>query len=196
MKGKMEKAPNHFVVVSYAPLLWPEPDLQEPIDPSDTAKLEKILKQITVVRNDAKAVAWTTDHEPVFLMKQAVKIAEHMRDWSEGKPKDWFKVNWAKHDNGRYVLTIQPRYKPSLERFRARLAMYGIFASPEDKYTMLFRPIFFESKEGSTAFDRLKMERWSARVGFIQNLKDKPYWLDTFEITRDQTILNLIKDSK
>lgn len=182
-----------FIIISYAPLLWTL-DLQEPIDPNDAAKIDEVQKQMNAaVKNSAEAVAWTVNHEPVFLMDRAAEIVKHAKMWSEGRPRDWFRINWAQHDDGRYVLMIQPQYEPSKERFRARLAMYGHYADPKAKYMMLFAPVFFESQVRSATFDKIKKSEWWARVGFVQNLKDEPIWLDEFKIVGDQSILRLIK---
>ena len=137
--------PTSVVVVSYVPLLTGEPGRTVAVgDPGITA----LLRQADdCPSGHVEACLWLadgTDVMPIFMMEKAHAIADHLSEWAEGNPDEWFSLYFAER-LGRYVATLFPNINRSITRFKvARIAFYEEVITARD-YSVLFRPLCFVS---------------------------------------------------
>lgn len=138
--GKKREEKPEFSLISYSPLLWSE------------AGKERVALQSVLSNNDigrVESCLWAADTDgaayPVFIMKQAEAIREHLIAWSEEKPAEWFDL--AVVDLGdRYAVVLWPRLYRSVERFKtAWLNSHSEFLPSDHELKILFRPLNFVS---------------------------------------------------
>ena len=169
-----------YVVISYVPLLVPTKDMSMPIDASDKAALEKFSKMMEGSHNNvADGLAWTINSEPVFIIKDALKIAKHIEVWTESDPANWFDLWWYEKD-GRYSVTLMPRIQQSIDRFRARMKLhFGQKIDKDARFNVLFQPIQFVSDVvgPTTTFHKVKDHVPElVKVGFMEYCE--PYFIN------------------
>jgi len=137
--------PSRVAIVSYMPLLTGEPGRCMSVDDPE---LSELLRQgDDCPSGHIEACLWVADGEdvmPVFIREQAHAIADHLSEWSEDKPGEWFALCFAEQE-GRYVAILFPDINRSIARFRvARLHYYEEIVTAKD-YQVLFRPLCFVS---------------------------------------------------
>lgn len=133
--------PGRVMIVSYMPLLTGEPGRTIS---ADDPELSEMLRQADECPGGhIEACLWAADGEhvtPVFIMDKAHAIADHLSEWSEERPGEWFALCFAERE-GRYAAILFPNINQSVARFRvARLHCYEEIVTAKD-YQVLFRPL-------------------------------------------------------
>lgn len=181
-------------MISYVPLLRPD---NRYIDAKD--EMTKTLKDLDNVDNFADGLAWTTDNEPVFIMKNAKAIAEHIEEWSEYEVDKWFTLQWYRNEKG-YVICLMPNVKMTVDRYKTTYKLLNGVDLPDAKLTVVFKPIIFRCKDTNT-FDKVNPTK--IRIGFIDPEAvdtSEPHWLsdgDRFYFTyvNDEYMQSLLEDA-
>lgn len=145
--------PIRYVVVSYFPLLTGEAGGTININDGNLSAFMSSLEALP--SGGAECCLWV-DHEsgprPILVMDQADAIYDHLVAWSEGAPAEWFKLVLMR-DSGKYLISLAPDVKKSIERFNtARHMNTGYPVPPDAAYNVLFRCVYFVSGS-SNAFD-------------------------------------------
>jgi hypothetical protein len=209
-----------IVLISYVPLLVGDP--MQLIPPERTAELMEGLDQLP--SGAAEACLWfkhnvksDTDYEmrPVFLMKDADNIVEHLKMWAEGKPTEWFHFH-LRQKNKRYAFALMPDFDRSISRHSIAFQMRTGYPVPKNtRWTFVFRAIHFTSgPENMFLPDRQRLAD-PTEVGFldiskvdplnldesIQKLDDAEVkWLGPFKLASNKDVLpcldSLIEDAK
>jgi len=188
-----------YIIISYVPLMAP-PDPQDMfLNKDNVSNVEAILKDAEEVENSADALAWTIDHEPVFIIKHAELIAKHIEFWSEEDPTSWFTVNWY-YRSPKYAMVLMPNLEKSVERNKKNYKLLTGEEQPDDAdYKIIFKPINFSS-ENSKTFNQVKHTLpKETRVGFASDLEADIYWLGDgakFKIERndDEYMKSLLEE--
>jgi hypothetical protein len=173
--GLRSESPKRTIVVSYVPLLVGESGKAMAID---DPHLHEMLSKIDEGHDGhVHACLWMAEENgvfPVFLMKDAHAIADHLLAWAEGRPADWFALCFVEKQ-GRYVVGLFPNVSASVERFEvAHLIVHGDM-STADGYEIIFRPLTFVSGLNHT-FGRVKaMIPTTAIVGFVEPSEFDPH---------------------
>jgi hypothetical protein len=82
---------------------------------------------------------------PILVYDRAHEIAEHLVEWTEGDPGEWFRVHFHERD-GRYAIAIQPDLDKSIRRFRtAYFVAQGELLPPDISIKVMFQPLTFVS---------------------------------------------------
>jgi hypothetical protein len=177
-------------IISYVPLCNPIDGIQrfnENIPPEDFIK--KFGKEMDDANNAVSGVGWTLDHEPVFIMPDAIKVAKHLEEWCEGNVGEWFKLLWFK-DNDRYCLVLQPNLEKSIARQKLAYNIYTGKNYPDDaKYVLLFKPLTFVSSDNKLFNNIRDKIPTNVKIRFIENMDSKEYLLNS-------TIPFVYEDSK
>ena len=169
---------DKIIVISYVPMLAPPDPEHIFMQGSEIMNaINPILEDMDKVENMARAVMWTYDAEPIFMIKHARIVAKHIEFWSENDPTSWFEVHWAQQDS-RYALVLMPSIEKSIERFKNNYKTLKGEDIPENiGYQVLFKAISFASMNSDT-FNKIKNKLPDrTRVGFVENLQDEIYWL-------------------
>ena len=110
---------SRVVVVSYVPLLPPNSPIIS--SPGDQA-IHTVLQHVEACPDGhVEACLWVAKGDavmPVFVMERAHAIADHLTQWSEQRPDEWFSLCLVER-GGRYVAVLFPNLKESLNRFCA-----------------------------------------------------------------------------
>lgn len=160
------------ILVSYMPLLMPKGSLAS-INILETMsdKTHKDLLDSLGDNAHVEACLWTLDDKlksatPVFVMKNAHAIAEHLEEWAENNVDKWFKLAFAEND-GRYLVTLWPNLDESVARFKLRYLMEKEEFLEDMKYSLFFEPLRFISGV-SDMFANVKPKIGSkASIGFL-----------------------------
>lgn len=131
---------------------------------------------------------WTGDdsdgevkHTPVLLTENAKPLVDHLVEWSEFAPEDWFKL--LVYDDGvRYTVTLVPNIDESIKRWELA---YWIEHSKksESEYRVIYRPLQFGSGVGAVYHSAKKS--LSGKVGFLDLSEfsmDRPFDIDASKI--------------
>lgn len=168
------KRKESYLVLSYFPLLVGDPT--KVIDMKNISAFEELQKSLSSYEElgNASACLWCRYESrivPVFAMKKARQIAEHIRFWSQESgvgsgidhgPSSWFKLAVVK-EGGRFSLLLFPNIELSIKRFKT---LHGLPADlGEDKLVVLFKPLVFISN-GPGMLSKAKFVKESY-VGFI-----------------------------
>lgn len=144
-----------YICVSYVPLLrgapgtlmdavHPPPELQEAID-SDAG--------------DTPGCAWVAQDgkaAPILVMKDMDAVLDHLEQWAEGVPQQWFRLI-IKQVHERYVVCLMPDLKKSVERFKVAMKIFqGIDITDDASINIIFKPIIFVSSKVPTSYLRIK----------------------------------------
>lgn len=157
MKRKFKKANKEEKVafaccISYVPLLMGEPGVN--LTPYGTRELSKelkdLFKQIEEVNNVVPGCLWVSYKEikacPVFLLKRAKDIYDHIMLWSENKPEERFHLQYYVTKE-KYGVRLFPDPKKSIARFKeAWLIRQGELIPPETEIKLISKPLEFDSK--------------------------------------------------
>jgi hypothetical protein len=139
--------PLRVVVVSYFPMSPLSGSMEE---------LKAVMDSLP--DGCADACAWAEvkgEVSPVLLMNNARALAEHMKEWSEGKPTEWFSLVIEETD-GKYAVALVPRIDKSVERNRIAYHLKNGWPLPENtKFEVAFGTVRFVS-ESKKAFDPVK----------------------------------------
>jgi len=160
------------VLVSYMPLLMPEGPLAN-IDILETMS-DKTYEDFSDSLGDnthVEACLWTLDDKlgsatPVFVIKDAHAIAEHLEEWAEENVDKWFRLVFAEND-GKYLVTLWPNLDESVARYKLRYLMEREEFLEDIEYRLFFQPLRFVSGI-SNMFVNVKSKIGSkASVGFL-----------------------------
>ena len=137
--------PARVMIVSYVPLLTGEPGRTMSVDDPELAGLLRQADECP--GGHIEACLWAADGEhatPVFVMDQAHAIADHLSEWADDKPGEWFAICFAERE-GRYTAILFPNINASIARFKvASIVHYEEIVTAKD-YQVLFRPPCFVS---------------------------------------------------
>lgn len=153
--SKRKKNPKFTaVVVSYVPLLRGEAGRSD----LDMKELELLIGEAD---GTAKACVWLHDSEtgptPVLLFDGARELAEHLREWAEDKPEEWFRLVLGQHGD-LYGLALIPVLEKGVERFRMAYQLRNGLPIPKDaSFQCIFKPLQFTSLPGNI-FDKIRPE--------------------------------------
>jgi len=149
MTGKQRRRrddkPSLAIVVSYVPLLVDRPGFCSSPDDPEFARVLRLMESCPDGHVDG--CLWMMDggHAvPVFIMKRAREIADHLRAWSEGNPGDWFRLCFAE-SRGRYVAVLFPDLDRSVRRFQETYRILTGKTLKLDQYRVLHVPLGFVS---------------------------------------------------
>jgi hypothetical protein len=135
--------------ISYVPLLRGRPD----IDWTEEARRDpdRIRQLLTgTVSGLATACLWLRHKGrplPVFVYDRGAEIHEHLLEWAEEDPPEWFTLHFGElpasaEASPGYVAALQPRLDRSVERFR-RSFTPGLL--DEATIEVLFSPLYLVS---------------------------------------------------
>jgi hypothetical protein len=174
----VKKIPETLVCFSYFPLLRGTPGQTISIDGEADAK--KLLEETLAKCHSGQAHAclWAMFDgvpTPVLVYEGAHEIADHLVEWAEGKPDEWFRIHFRERD-GRYAIAIQPDLDRSIWRFRtAYFIAQGELLPPNVSIKVMFQPLtFISGVEHCFGRVRDQLPR-HLRVGFLNrhDLDDK-----------------------
>lgn len=160
-----ENKSKSVIVFSYWPLLWPEQSMigryMEMSNPAEQMQqlLEYLENSFPSGRMDACLwVKKENDFCAVLATPQAAEIHEHFLAWTENKPEDWFTAYVDTRDD-LYAFSLHPDLQKSVGRFKhTHLLVEEEFAKLDDKYTILYQPLSFQTK-GSRIFPMIWKQR-------------------------------------
>lgn len=132
------------LVVSYVPLLRGIPGLLT----EGKESIDRIQRHISEAP-EVDACVWAghqDEFHAYFLMEGAAEVAEHMLEWSEGEPENWFNVVHYPDGSG-YHIGIFPKFDASIERFKIAYQLRTGFPIAQDThYRLIFKPIYFQAR--------------------------------------------------
>lgn len=158
-----------MVLLSYIPLLMAEGG--EEFNLADIPK--EFSDNLGNCGSTINACIWIGGEDgkpmPVFIVKKAKEIVEHMSMWTENDIAGWFKL-YFREIGGKYGIVLFPNINKSIERYKqAYLHHHGEFF-PENKRigNVVTRPLtFISSKEH--IFGRVKENIGThTKVGFLE----------------------------
>jgi len=208
------------IVISYVPLLSPD-KLSEAwrkvrlINPNSTKEeIKQLVEEInTAIQsgpdNEAQACLWVAakgrkydpqgDLTPILAYPDDVahRLGDHLKEWAEGKPQNWFHIEWGSQDQS-YGVALMPDVKKTADRMKLRTLMETGQELPGSKDSeggvhVYFRPLqIFVKSSHMAGIIREKHPKKSylglARVSDIKNLEPghppdshKLTWLGPFE---------------
>lgn len=107
----------------------------------------------TLPSGNARACMWTLDDDlpgVIYLVEDAKEIAEHLKEWSEGKPGDWFSFHYMEKGEA-YATALMPNFYKSAERWKIAFQLRHGYPPPKGGESHLFRPLHSVAP-GKTAF--------------------------------------------
>ncbi len=136
---------NNIVLVSYVPLL--QGDAGRIITDPDPAKIAKTLEAGPT--GNAVACVWLMSDDgtpsPCLVIENAKEIAEHLIEWAEKKPEEWFNLSFVEYD-GLYGLALMPRVELGVERFKVACLLRNGYPIPKNAdIHVIFKPLHFMS---------------------------------------------------
>ena len=159
------------LLVSYVPLLTPKGSLKhilETVSDQTYKDFENSMDDIPGV----EGCLWTLDDEyelatPVFIMKNAHAIAEHLEEWAENAVDKWFKLVFTENDE-KYSVTLWPNLEESVARFKLRYLMEKEEFVEDFKFQIFFHPLNFVSGMKNNMFTNIKPKIGpKTSVGFL-----------------------------
>jgi len=162
--------PETAIVVSYVPLLTGGGP-NRTVSADDPGIAELLRRVDNCPSGHVEGCLWLPSRSmtwgevmPIFMMDQAHAIADHLCEWAEGKPGEWFTLCFTER-MGRYLAILFPNINRSMARFR--VTSYEEIVTAKD-YKVLFRLLCFVSVTGH-GFDLDLKGRIpdSSEVGFV-----------------------------
>lgn len=155
-KNEQSQATN--IIFSYVPLLRGEPGQSYLGKEAADAAVRTAKKMEDLPSGSAKALLWTVEEDgtpgAMLLMEDADAIAEHLIEWSEGKPEDWFQFQYLEKGNA-YAAALFPNFLKSAERWRIAFQLRYGYPPHEGGESHLFRPLHCTAPT-KTAFAQVK----------------------------------------
>ena len=166
----------HAVVFSYWPLLRSldsfglDPAAFRDLEKGDTDTVKAIMDHLDehYTAGNVEGILWAQrdgQHHPVFMLEQAKEVAEHLTEWAEGNPGEWFKMRLISREleDGvvQYAMVLMPNLEKGIKRMRANT---GVAEDEETEYTIVFRPVTFTGRGPTFGMieplipDRIKLE--------------------------------------
>lgn len=154
-----------MLVISYAPLLTS-------IANNTTITEENAQELINTIQESTKlgqsdGCIWLKDDEravPVLIFENGNKIADHLKEWSEGNPKDWFTLFALETDDGFYHMFLMPRVDKSIKRHSTN---HNIDMNGEQK--VIFVPLAIRAKVSDFSRDCLNSLPDVVKFGIIDD---------------------------
>jgi hypothetical protein len=116
---------------------------------------------------------------PVFAMERGREVAEHLVEWSEGKPADWFHL-YIEQTPNRYRVALIPDVQKSIERYRtSRRVLHGDVVPADARFKVIFSAIDFVSVDRGV-IDAIPITP-TMRVGILDWSDITPGTLDVLE---------------
>lgn len=169
--AKHEPPKSTNIIFSYMPLLVGEPGVAlggEAVI-KKSAEIESTIDQLP--QGDALACVWTVEEDGTphagLVMERAGEIAKHLRFWAEGKPEDWFSVQYRQRE-GAYALALIPNFRKSSERWRIAFHLKYGYPAPNGGESFLFRPLRFASESSSSFSELSRHLNGKAKVTLIE----------------------------
>jgi hypothetical protein len=139
-----------YLVISFIPLLRATPGQILEMGGDD---LERILDTASDLGH-VHAIIWGLDDAgaswPVLVIDRAREIVDHLLEWSESNPAEWFEIH-VEESSSEYTLALVPRMDMSIERFRAaRLLFAGEVLPPDARFRVISCPIVFSGPRTPT----------------------------------------------
>jgi hypothetical protein len=155
------------LVISFIPLLRAKPGTTMPIDFTESVLMPALESEVGHVR----AVVWADFDSgapwPVLVLDHANEILEHLAEWAEGSPADWFTLIWTTNGD-RYALALMPRVDRSVERYRTvRHISAGEEVPSDATFHVAFKPILFRGPMSASSRAMLRGIPQRVRVGFL-----------------------------
>jgi hypothetical protein len=94
------------------------------------------------------ATIWAIENEqasPILVMDNAKELANHMTEWSDNKPEDWFKLIYGDDGKNFYQICIMADMDKSKVRYNIK-ALHARTQPLGDNFTVITKPITFTSK--------------------------------------------------
>lgn len=191
-----------YLCISYVPLLSPDSfQLYEGIEGIP----EEIKERISECEQHAIADAclWVSEDGkgvPVFALKKAREITEHLVHWAEGKPEEWFSLYLVKHQN-KYMISLVPNLQKSIGRFKLNTLMTREEMITDERIIFIYLPLRFFSKKPGTP-EKIQIGEETSYLGLIdtdevnhQDLQKTPdpTFLGPFPIGKEEAIIQTMK---
>jgi hypothetical protein len=94
------------------------------------------------------ATIWAIENEqasPILVMDNAKKLANHMTEWSDNKPEDWFKLIYGDDGKNFHQICIMADMNKSKVRYNIK-ALQERTQPLGDNFTIITKPITFTSQ--------------------------------------------------
>jgi len=188
-----EKSPV-VILMGYVPLLYAQDIGFEPgtnVDPEvATSIFDNLDDSVTTVH----ACIWIKAEggpRPVFLMKHADKIVDHIMSWTDNDPSRWFSLQWLEV-GGRYCITLLQNIEESINRYRFVALTRNVVVPFDAEFRVVYYPLHFVSNVGHM-FNVVKDKIASkVEIGFVSVDEvdkanpnsynwDKVRWIGPFE---------------
>lgn len=192
MENSRDSRSMNHLVISYVPLLWPNPNINE-------QSIDDIQNRIEELPNgEATGCIWLIENEklvPVMIFERAKEIVEHFRFWSEDKPEKWFEFKWAKNGD-EYAFGLFPNVYMTIERFKIAFQLRTGYPMPTECTTsVVFKPLFLRSSRKGINFPNEKILVKIIDINdvnkddFSKSHLDRAYTLGSFRIEPDSKIV-------
>jgi hypothetical protein len=189
---------SYFPLFNYNGL---EPGSELAAEPDRLADL--IETMLSAYDGHPVGIVWGLDTEdniytPIIIIPRAKELVDHMKEWSESKVGERFRVILSRLERGGYGLMVAPILHCSINRWISARFLYQeqLFPKDDHRFMVLFRPILATS-ESCEAFSHAEPHLGdSIRIGLCDaNGFDRDkclsgegvgevHWLDDLRLSR------------
>lgn len=167
--GAMAQKPAQNIIFSYVPLLRGAPGTAFLGGQAAEAAKSMAAALEDLPSGSAMACIWLVENgtaKAVFAVDRPDEIAEHLKEWAEGRPQDWFSFHYLEKGEA-YATALMPDFKKSSERWKAAFQLkYGYPPQAGDE-SFIFRPLHSVAPSKS-AFSKVKpFIGQKVRVGLV-----------------------------
>lgn len=156
-------AKETYVIISYVPMLRGQAgDFISASTTSDAVRDNLLKKVDEAIESDAghiEGCIWGIsggEVHPILIMHQMNAVLDHLIEWSEGVPQEWFNLHIHEHAD-RYSIALLPKLEHSIERFRAAMMINRNIKVPRDtNFQLMFKPLMFISTKNPVNFNQAK----------------------------------------
>lgn len=157
-----------YLCIGYVPLFYVDQE-RDFVAPDDDQELHDFMKE-RVSRAPIIGISaclygkYMGRSVPILACNRAREVIEHLMAYSQGSPRDYFRLFVDRYKGG-YYLVMQPIVEKAMDRFRESQKLRGRDLAEDIVIQVLFKHLaFFSQKPGS--FEKIEGSK-SLHVGFI-----------------------------
>jgi hypothetical protein len=133
------------LLLSYAPMVRADDPRMAGLDLNDPKTPELITNYYDSLPDSmANGCIWIKEDNgaalPILIYPDARNIADHLVEWAEGKPEDYFHISLAEEGSS-YVLLLMPELQRSVDRYRLQYKLKNKREMEESEFNIIFRPL-------------------------------------------------------